>query len=94
MTAACTVSDCRRPVSDNATLCIACTAEVEHALAETPALVTELELTLSRQAASGQRVGPRGSEKPLPYDTGASDALSALRVALVGWVRVLAEEGA
>jgi hypothetical protein len=40
----------------------------------------------------GERNGARSSEKPLPYDTRASEALSILRSTLVGWVRLAVEE--
>lgn len=83
---ACTVDG--TPTGDAASLCRACTADLEKVLAELPALLDDADLTLSRQTAQGQRHGGRSSEKALPYDVRASDALGAARAALAGWVQV------
>lgn len=82
-----------KPIHDNAAICAACGADLTQALAELPGLIDDLELTLSRQTALGQRNGGRSSEKALPYDVRASDTLQAARVVLVGWVNVLHQEG-
>lgn len=52
-------------------------------------MADELDTTLSRQTASGQRHGARSTEKPLAFDYGASEAIAVLRNTLVGWVRDL-----
>jgi hypothetical protein len=69
--------------------------ELEQALAEVPALLDELKVTLTRQdkLGAGQRGGKptKASEQPLPYDVRASGKLDDLRVYLVGWVRDVAE---
>src|SRR5207253_6855693 len=62
-----------KPVHDQAAICAACTADLTQALAEMPALLDDLDLTLSRQTALGERHGGRSSEKALPYDVRASD---------------------
>lgn len=88
----CPVEGCDRPVNQ-ASMCSSCEATLERDLAEVPALRVDLEVTLSRQAVIGERVGTSGtSEPPLPYDVAASEALSVLRSTLVGWVRVVVEE--
>lgn len=81
---------CGEPLPDTASIGPRCRDRLERELGDIPALVADLDLTLSRQTG-GQRYGTigRAADKPLPYDLGASDALGGLRVVLVGWVRVL-----
>lgn len=71
------------------TICRPCAADLERALAETPALVEELDLTLTRQTGTGHGVGARSSEHPVVFDPRASAVLGDLRAVLVGWVRDL-----
>jgi hypothetical protein len=74
-------------------ICSRCMGGLEQALAETPAAVDELHLTLSRQTAKVGGDFVRGdSEKPLPYSTLASDALGNLRAVIVSWVKLVIEE--
>jgi hypothetical protein len=93
MTARFCLADCCKtpnvpmPADDSRTACSGCWARLEQQLAEMPALVAELDVTITRQAATGLRNGPRGNEKPLPYDVKASEALNVLHGALWGWVR-------
>lgn len=82
-----------RPIHDSAYVCGSCGSDLAQALGDVPALSDELDLTLSRQTAQGQRVGGRSADKPLPFDYGASEATFALKSTLVSWVRELAEEG-
>jgi hypothetical protein len=88
---ACLVDGCDRPIHDW-TFCPSCSAQLEQDLAEIPAYVDELNTALTRQTAMGERSGSKSAEKPLPYDTRASEALSVLRSTLVGWVKVAVEE--
>jgi hypothetical protein len=87
----CTVDGCDRPVR-GASICSTCEATLERDLAETGAYVDELTTSLARLSRMGERNGARSSEKPLPYDTRASEALSIMRSTLVGWVRTAVEE--
>lgn len=75
-------------VADDTTICRACTADLEQALAELPALVGDLESTLSRQGGRSDG-GSRAAEHPVPYDVRASGVLGDLRAVLVGWIRDL-----
>jgi hypothetical protein len=71
-------------------ICSVCAGNLERDLAEMPALLDDLSLTLSRQARIGGHTnGSRASERPLPYDPRASEAGDVLRSTLVGWVRDL-----
>lgn len=79
---------CGQPVSD-ATLCGACADRLAADLAAVPELRRQLDLTLSRQTASGRQDGGRSAEKPLPYDLGASDAHHMLGLALRPAVRAI-----
>lgn len=87
----CPVDRCIYPCHD-AAFCVSCRDQLERDLAEVPAYSAELETALSRQTAMGDRNGGRSADKPLPYDAGASEALTVLRSTLVGWVRVAVEE--
>lgn len=90
--ALCATETCDRPVRDT-TVCVSCLRELEQALGDMTALAEELDTTLSRQTAMGDRSGGSPSAiKPLPYDPRASEALWVLRNTLVGWVRELSEE--
>lgn len=73
------------------TLCGGCLNELLTALRDVPWLVEQLAVTLTRQARLGDRNGPRSSERPLPYDLGASDALDALTATLLAWARLIAD---
>lgn len=94
----CVVSECAtncgRPMRDVLLLCDQCRWELEQALAEMPALIDDLMITLTRQARIVQRNGGRSAEKPLPFHAKASELGDHARSVLVGWVRVLAEDNA
>lgn len=87
----CPVEGCGRPVHDW-TFCHTCSDLLERDLAEIPAYVDELLTALSRQSVMGEKGNRKSADKPLPYDTRASEALSVLRSTLVGWVRTAVEE--
>ena len=84
-----TCARCAKPLADadNSTACPACWTRLERDLGDIPALVADLETTLARQTAAGQRSGPRSSETPLPYSVAASDAMRLLHSTLWPWVR-------
>lgn len=84
-------ASCHRvPVTDNATLCYGCTSALREALLDCVVYAAELEVTASRQTASG-RAGGAAVDQPLPFDEKASDAAHALRNMLTGWVRLCGE---
>jgi len=85
----CQVTACGQPMptGDNSTACPDCWASFDRTVGDIPALVVELETTLSRQTSSGQANGPRSTETPLPYSTAASDALRLLQTTLWPWAR-------
>ncbi len=96
----CPVSTCDRPRKGSDQICGACQEDLRRALEQVPELAAELDVTLSRQ---GSKTGGGTTEAevdktpatlrigPMPYDGRASEAARALRVTLVGWVRVLQE---
>lgn len=86
----CPVDGCSRPAHPDWTICGVCAFDTEKALGDVPALAEQLDISLARQGANGARNGSRSSEKPLPFDLKASEALYLLRNTLVGWVRDLA----
>jgi hypothetical protein len=86
-----TCQSCTRPVGD-AFLCGGCTAQLKATLDSLPDLAAELDTTITRQAVTTQRGGPRAAEKPLPFNAAASEAAWVLRNTLSGWARVIAEE--
>ena len=83
---------CGQPVNGTA-ICGACETDLAAALnTVTGWLAAALDDAVSRQARFGGG-GRRGAETALPYDERASAAAGALRNALAGAVRVLAETG-
>ncbi|WP_435109944.1 hypothetical protein [Nocardiopsis synnemataformans] len=85
----CRVPDCDRIVAD-AWVCSTCTHRLTVALTDAPDLLAELDVDLTRQSRTGQRVGGRSVERPLPYDPAASLVRDALTSTLRTWCLVLA----
>lgn len=85
----CPVEACDRPAHPDWTICRQHAWQLERDLSDAPALTDELDLTLSRQRASASNDAGRSADKPLPFDTHASLALSTLRQILLAWVRAL-----
>src|SRR5690625_939071 len=91
MTTTC-ATGCTRPVRDNQRICDECGTDLEQALGDVTAHHADLEATLAKQRAIGDRNdGGRSAEHPLPIHVGAMRARSALRAVLAGWVRDIAE---
>jgi hypothetical protein len=84
-------SGCGRPTRDTLALCNSCLWALECDLGDVAWLDEQLELVLSRLAVLGEHNGGRSAETPMPVHPGALKARSDLRVALVGWVRDMAE---
>lgn len=87
------VCTCGQPVAD-ATVCATCAGMLTAALRKVEEwLADELETTLTRQDRTARPSGGgRPAETPLPYSGRASEASWVLRSALVGWVRMIAED--
>lgn len=84
---------CGRPRPGNSFVCGACVADLERALGDVAFLAAQLDVTFTRQSRMGSGDGGRRSaERPLPFNARASKVGAELRVALVGWVRVLHEQ--
>lgn len=85
----CAVDGCGRPMptGDQSTACPRCWNILERNLGQVPALVVELDTTISRQAAISLRNGPRSGDKPLPFNVGASQVAADLHATLWAWVR-------
>ena len=64
--------DRERPAADGLNLCRACRDTVERALAEMPALYTDLELALTRRRGDAPRVTGGGGGIPLPINLAAA----------------------
>jgi hypothetical protein len=84
-------ANCSAALTDQATICHACTGRLVADLGSTPDLLNELDTTITRQARITSPAKGNG-DKPLPYDVGASIAAGNLRTALHGWARMLHEE--
>lgn len=89
----CPVDGCARSPHPNHAICNHHADQLERDLGDLPALAGELVTTLTRQTATGGRNGGRGSERPLPYDQGASEALDVLRGTLEAWGREIGVRG-
>lgn len=85
----CRTPACDTPVAD-AFVCTTCTHRLRVALGDVPDLLTELDVDLTRQSRSGNRVGGRSPETPLPFDVDASITRDALVSTMRTWALVLA----
>lgn len=83
----CPTENCDRTRRGDQHICGACSDQLARDLRTIPELVEDLDLTLSRQTAMGS--SGSGGDKPLPYNTSASDAGSLLRDTLTAWVKDL-----
>jgi hypothetical protein len=88
----CVAADCNR-ASPDAFLCRGCTAKLTEILADFPAQLRELEITLSQQsnAARGGGKPTKASEQPLPFDMRAARLVYEIRNEAAGWIRHLCE---
>lgn len=88
-------------------ICQGCGDDLAKDLGDIPALIEQLDLDLSKQHGVQIGRGRGGSDpgdpederfpgsltpKPLPYDLRASEALTDIRIVLIGWTRVLVED--
>lgn len=92
-----TLCSCGKPIRDNATICWPCTNRLERELGDIPALLAEIDNARLRQArtggrSAGGRPGTRSGYDQLP-DSRPTQSLDRLRNELVGWARILVEEG-
>lgn len=89
----CTVETCDHPAGDGF-VCRGCISTLEQVLAETPWLVDDLNLVITKQVryTSGGGRTSGSAEVPLPFNLRASDVLSDLVLKLASWCALLAEE--
>lgn len=83
---------CGRPTRDAAYLCDTCLGAISRSLGDVPWLVEQLEVTITKQRASGASEGGRDASTPVPFHIAAAKVQNSLRVALVKWVRFCVEE--
>lgn len=70
---------CGKPTRADAYICDVCKDELWRAIGDLPAVGDELDVTLTRQTRMNDQNSTRSTaEKPLPYDTAASDLLHEL----------------
>lgn len=85
---------CGKPAPD-AFLCRTCSGKLERALGDLPALIADLDITLTRQAVIGAHSdGGKPAKKdaqPLPFHKKAGDVKADLRHTLVSAIRHLME---
>lgn len=72
-------------------LCPGCLDQVRTELRQVPWLTRQLDITLTRQARTGDRNGPRSTDHPLPYHHGASVDIESLRDGLAYWAGQVAQ---
>jgi hypothetical protein len=83
---------CRRPVRDGLR-CVACTDRMTSDLEDVPWLVTELDLTRSRQDRIGESGARGGTHVPLGYRPMAAEVADVLGLTLASAARDLALTG-
>jgi hypothetical protein len=76
-------------------LCRGCSKRLERTLGDLPALIEDLDVTLTRQGVTGAHSGegkpPKKDAQPLPLHNGAAEVASNLRYVLATSVRYLTE---
>ncbi|MEV6226861.1 hypothetical protein AB0L88_03070 [Saccharopolyspora shandongensis] len=85
----CTAPHCALPAL--AFVCRSHADQLAAALATVADLAVDLDITIARQAATGQRIGGRCAERPLPYHDAASEVRRDLHATLATWTRDLWE---
>lgn len=89
----CTAS-CEAPTSDGIHLCRAHTTELVDALRAVPALVADLDVTITRQSrTAGPKHGARSTSTPLPWNEHASACRTELNAILNAWAYETAQIG-
>lgn len=84
---------CGQP-SPDAFLCRGCSKRLERTLGDLPALIEDLDITLTRQGVTGahsEGKPPKKDAQPLPLHNGAAEVASNLRYILATSVRYLTE---
>jgi hypothetical protein len=77
---------CSSPTGDDAYLCKIYTDDLTRELHTVPALVQELEVTVTRQARiTAEKHGGRSAERPLPWNEHAATAASDLSTTINAW---------
>ena len=77
---------CSAPTGDDARLCRTHTDDLSRDLASVPDLVSELEVTRTRQArVTAEKHGGRSAERPLPWNEHASAKAFELNATLNAW---------
>lgn len=92
MAEVCTVGSCDYPRSENAWICRNCERALAKQLADIPALLDELDITLCRSDAIGAGNVRRSAEQPLPFKVSAGDTRWLLDTTVTTWARLIAEE--
>lgn len=83
-----TTCSCGTPTGDNAYLCSTCRTDVHTALSNTPALITDLTLTMTKQRRFGDpNLGSRSADHGLPYNMAAANLLREYSNELLALVR-------
>ncbi|WP_433519052.1 hypothetical protein ACQP2T_28145 [Nonomuraea sp. CA-143628] len=86
---ACPVTWCDRLMPASRRVCAACHVSFERDLGDVPSLAHHLQLALARQVRIGDGGGPRGTERPLPFDQRAGEAATLLHTTAAAWVNSL-----
>jgi hypothetical protein len=89
MTAECMTPSCGYPHPEGQFVCKICVQQVSRDLGDVPALVDDLNTTMSRQDRLGASGGRRGAETALPWKPPASEALWVLSNTVLTWTREL-----
>lgn len=88
-----TLCTCGQPTNGNAYLCASCSDDYARALGDVPAIVGELDLTLSKQRRFVvDESGATITAAALPYDVAASNVLAEMMTELIGQVRLCIEQ--
>jgi hypothetical protein len=90
----CTVEHCGRPRPEYAFICASCAGQLRQDLGDIPALLDDLDITLSRQDVLLGKSPSRSSVVPMPFKPATSETRWVLVNTVTTWVRLLHEETA
>lgn len=82
---------CEYPTSEGCFVCKICVQQLRRDLGDIPALLDDLNTTLSRQDRLGASGGRRGGETALAWKPPASEALFLLTNVVTTWCRLMVE---
>lgn len=90
----CQTPSCGYPHAEGTFICKICVQQLSRDLGDIPALIDDLNTTMTRQDKLGSSGGRRGGETALPWKEPAAEALWVLVQTVMTWVREMQDPDA